>query len=170
MIIECVAGQMVEVFSCNTRHNPPVGVRWDDGFEYYVHFADLALPNGNLGTVGLAGNVLGTAGAAAAAAAAGGAQQAGLPADLAARAAQLRQTLANLKEAQNAARTRHAAEAEAAESGGRFELTSQYGSTSLTVFGEFVEVFSELICCAQEFVREIHGGERSVASLRDVAR
>lgn len=152
---------MVEVFSCNPGQNPPVGVRWDDGYQYYVHFADLAIPGGNLGAIGVTGNILGNAPTGA---------QAVLPADLAARATQLRQTLATLREAQNAARTRYAANAEAAESGGRFEQTSQYGSTSLTVFGEFVEVFSELICCAQEFVREIHGGERSVASLRDVAR
>jgi hypothetical protein len=39
-----------------------------------------------------------------------------------------------------------------------------------SAFGEFVDVFSELICAAQEFVRELHGGERSVVSLRDVAR
>ena len=37
-------------------------------------------------------------------------------------------------------------------------------------FGEFVETFTELVCAAQEFVREFHGGERSSASLRDVAR
>eukprot|EP01048_Picozoa_sp_COSAG05_P031946 COSAG05_NODE_11953_length_489_cov_0.797436_2_plen_103_part_01 len=37
-------------------------------------------------------------------------------------------------------------------------------------FGEFVETFTELVCAAQEFVREFHGGERSAASLRDVAR
>jgi MoxR-like ATPase len=37
-------------------------------------------------------------------------------------------------------------------------------------FGEFVETFTELVCAAQEFVREYHGGERSSASLRDVAR
>jgi hypothetical protein len=37
-------------------------------------------------------------------------------------------------------------------------------------FGEFVDTFTDLICTAQEFVREFHGGERSSASLRDVAR
>jgi len=41
---------------------------------------------------------------------------------------------------------------------------------TLTDFGEFVEVFAELICASQEFVRTLHGGERSVVSLRDVAR
>ena len=40
----------------------------------------------------------------------------------------------------------------------------------LTAFGEFVEVYAELICAAQEFLRNLHGGERSVVSLRDVAR
>ena len=40
----------------------------------------------------------------------------------------------------------------------------------LTDFGEFVEVFAELICCSQEFVRGVHGDERSTVSLRDVAR
>ncbi len=48
-------------------------------------------------------------------------------------------------------------------------LTTKHGHT-LTPFGEFVEVFAELICAAQEFVRTLHGGERSVVSLRDVAR
>ena len=37
-----------------------------------------------------------------------------------------------------------------------------------TDFGEFVEVYAELICAAQEFVRTVHGGERSVVSLRDL--
>lgn len=37
-------------------------------------------------------------------------------------------------------------------------------------FGEFVDTFTGLVCAAQEFVREFHGGERSSASLRDVAR
>ncbi|KNC55646.1 uncharacterized protein AMSG_01915 [Thecamonas trahens ATCC 50062] len=40
----------------------------------------------------------------------------------------------------------------------------------LTPFGEFVEVFAELICASQEFVRAVAGGERSTVSLRDVAR
>lgn len=31
-------------------------------------------------------------------------------------------------------------------------------------------MFAELICASQEFVRMLHGGERSVVSLRDVAR
>ena len=39
-----------------------------------------------------------------------------------------------------------------------------------TDFGEFVEVFGQLVCTAQEFVRRRSGGERSVVSLRDVAR
>jgi RZ type zinc finger domain/AAA domain (dynein-related subfamily) len=43
-------------------------------------------------------------------------------------------------------------------------------SNKLTPFGEWVAVFAELICTAQEFVRRKHGGERSVVSLRDVAR
>lgn len=37
-------------------------------------------------------------------------------------------------------------------------------------FGEFVDTFTGLVCAAQEFVRDFHGGERSAASLRDVAR
>lgn len=45
-----------------------------------------------------------------------------------------------------------------------------FGRTQLTEFGEFVEVFAELICTSQEFVRAVHGGERSAVSLRDVAR
>ena len=40
----------------------------------------------------------------------------------------------------------------------------------MTDFGEFVEIFAEMICASQEFVRTVHGGERSVVSLRDVAR
>jgi hypothetical protein len=39
-----------------------------------------------------------------------------------------------------------------------------------TAFGEFVDVFSELICSAQECIRELCGGERSSTSLRDVSR
>lgn len=41
---------------------------------------------------------------------------------------------------------------------------------ALSPFKEFVEVFSELICEAQECVRQLADGERSSASLRDVAR
>jgi hypothetical protein len=41
---------------------------------------------------------------------------------------------------------------------------------ALSRFGEFVETFTELVCTAQEFVRAYYGGERSAASLRDVAR
>ena len=41
---------------------------------------------------------------------------------------------------------------------------------ALSRFGEFVETFTELVCTAQEFVRSYYGGERSSASLRDVAR
>lgn len=37
-------------------------------------------------------------------------------------------------------------------------------------FDEFVDVFTELVCSAQECIRLIAEGERSVASLRDVAR
>jgi energy-coupling factor transporter ATP-binding protein EcfA2 len=49
--------------------------------------------------------------------------------------------------------------------------TNQWGHEKAnTKFGEFVETFTALVCSAQEFVREFHGGERSSASLRDVAR
>lgn len=48
-------------------------------------------------------------------------------------------------------------------------LTTKKGN-KLSDFGEFVEVFADLICASQEFVRTLHGGERSVVSLRDVAR
>eukprot|EP00466_Bigelowiella_natans_P005499 jgi/Bigna1/142947/aug1.74_g17655 len=37
-------------------------------------------------------------------------------------------------------------------------------------FGDFVEVFAQLICASQEYVRASYDGERSVVSLRDVAR
>lgn len=37
-------------------------------------------------------------------------------------------------------------------------------------FGEFVDVFCDLICAAQECVRRLCGGERSSTSLRDVSR
>lgn len=33
-------------------------------------------------------------------------------------------------------------------------------------FDEFVEVFTDLVCAAQECIRELCGGERSSASLR----
>jgi hypothetical protein len=39
-----------------------------------------------------------------------------------------------------------------------------------TPFGEFVEVFTGLICAAQEYVRDLSEGERCAASLRDVQR
>jgi MoxR-like ATPase len=39
-----------------------------------------------------------------------------------------------------------------------------------TPFAELIECFAHLICAAQEFVRELAGGERSAASLRDVSR
>lgn len=42
--------------------------------------------------------------------------------------------------------------------------------TPLSPFKEFVEVFSELICSAQECIRRLSDGERSSASLRDVSR
>lgn len=45
-----------------------------------------------------------------------------------------------------------------------------FQAPKLTPFGEFVEVFAELICASQEFVRKVHGDERSTVSLRDVAR
>lgn len=38
------------------------------------------------------------------------------------------------------------------------------------MFDEFVEVFSELVCEAQECIRRLSDGERSAASLRDVSR
>jgi hypothetical protein len=47
---------------------------------------------------------------------------------------------------------------------------SKFGANKMSPFGEFVDVFSELICAAQEFIRMLHGGERSVVSLRDVHR
>lgn len=61
---------------------------------------------------------------------------------------------------------------QAAEAARFNELASLFKNKwdELTPFGEFVEVFAELTCAAQEYVREIHGGERSVVSLRDVAR
>ena len=39
-----------------------------------------------------------------------------------------------------------------------------------STFGDFVEVFASLICTSQEYVRAAYDGERSVVSLRDVAR
>ncbi len=47
-------------------------------------------------------------------------------------------------------------------------MKARWGAVS--DLGEFVEVFADLICAAQEFVRVLHEGERSVVSLRDVAR
>jgi hypothetical protein len=41
---------------------------------------------------------------------------------------------------------------------------------TFTDYQEFVVVYSDLICAAQEFVRSVNSGERSSASLRDVAR
>jgi E3 ubiquitin-protein ligase RNF213 len=41
---------------------------------------------------------------------------------------------------------------------------------SLSPFDEFVSVFSELICEAQECLRKLSDGERSATSLRDVSR
>lgn len=43
-------------------------------------------------------------------------------------------------------------------------------TTRMTPFQEFVEVFAQLICAAQECIRTLSDGERSAASLRDVAR
>jgi hypothetical protein len=40
----------------------------------------------------------------------------------------------------------------------------------LTPFAELVEALTDLICAAQEYVRELSGGERCAASLRDVQR
>jgi hypothetical protein len=42
------------------------------------------------------------------------------------------------------------------------------GRTS--TFTGFIEVFGDYVCVAQEFVRELSGGERSSASMRDVVR
>lgn len=39
-----------------------------------------------------------------------------------------------------------------------------------TDFEEFSDVFAELVCTCQEYVRKVHDGERSVVSLRDVVR
>jgi hypothetical protein len=47
--------------------------------------------------------------------------------------------------------------------------TSSWAKKKST-FSEFVEVFTELVCAAQECVRGLSGGERSAASLRDVRR
>lgn len=48
---------------------------------------------------------------------------------------------------------------------------NQWGyATGKNKFGEFIETFTALVCSAQELIREYHGGERSSASLRDVAR
>ncbi len=47
---------------------------------------------------------------------------------------------------------------------------SEADSPQLNNLEAFVEVFAELVCASQEFVRSLHGGERSVCSLRDVAR
>lgn len=52
--------------------------------------------------------------------------------------------------------------------GGRGTDGTNYQAKSR--FGEFVDTFTDLVCCAQEFVRKFHGGERSSSSLRDVAR
>jgi len=41
---------------------------------------------------------------------------------------------------------------------------------TFTDYQEFVKVYADLICAAQEFVRSVNSGERSAASLRDVAR
>jgi hypothetical protein len=51
---------------------------------------------------------------------------------------------------------------------GQQQWGQQYQAKSR--FGEFVDTFTTLICTAQEFVRQFHAGERSSASLRDVAR
>jgi len=40
----------------------------------------------------------------------------------------------------------------------------------MSAYEEFIEVFTGQVCSAQEFVRALNGGERSVVSLRDVAR
>ncbi|MES1912642.1 MAG: hypothetical protein MHM6MM_004880, partial [Cercozoa sp. M6MM] len=44
------------------------------------------------------------------------------------------------------------------------------GGRALTSFGQFCAMFAELLCQSQEYVRHVNGGERSVASLRDVSR
>jgi hypothetical protein len=41
---------------------------------------------------------------------------------------------------------------------------------AISPFDEFIDVFCKLTCAAQEKIRELYGGERSSASLRDVSR
>ena len=41
---------------------------------------------------------------------------------------------------------------------------------TINMFNEFIDVFTELVCTAQECVRHLAEGERSVTSLRDVSR
>lgn len=53
---------------------------------------------------------------------------------------------------------------------GHIALSNGVEYDSLNQFGEFVEVFSELICDAQECIRNLSNGERSSVSLRDVSR
>lgn len=53
---------------------------------------------------------------------------------------------------------------------GAYSHVYQYRPVAMSPLKEFVEVFAELVCSAQECVRELHEGERSAASLRDVSR
>eukprot|EP00750_Incisomonas_marina_P010789 INCI16307.8.p1 GENE.INCI16307.8~~INCI16307.8.p1 ORF type:complete len:4556 (+),score=887.02 INCI16307.8:48-13670(+) len=54
--------------------------------------------------------------------------------------------------------------------GGGSSYTSYFRRKTFTDYQEFVKVYADLICAAQEFVRSVNSGERSSASLRDVAR
>ena len=51
-----------------------------------------------------------------------------------------------------------------------FHSLYQYRAATTSPLKEFVEVYAELICSAQECIRDLHDGERSAASLRDVSR
>jgi hypothetical protein len=42
--------------------------------------------------------------------------------------------------------------------GGRAQGADGMGHKALSRFGEFVETFTEMVCTAQEFVRECHAG------------
>jgi len=50
------------------------------------------------------------------------------------------------------------------------QMMEDSGAAKMSEFDEFIEVFTQQVCKAQEFVRKLNGGERSVVSLRDVAR
>jgi len=53
---------------------------------------------------------------------------------------------------------------------GAYTNVYQYRTAAMSPLKEFVEVFAELVCAAQECIRDLHEGERSSASLRDVSR